>query len=147
MNIVCERLNQLLADTSVLYAKIQNYHWNVKGVQFYAIHAKTEALYNIMTTMRDDLAERIIQIGGTPIVTLKGILQKTRIKEEENIVFDAKCIVQNILKDFEFFHKEFVELSNLEGVDIVTGNYAQDQLAFLEKEIWMMRAFLTSVEC
>lgn len=147
MDTLCDKLNQLLADTSILYAKIQNYHWNAKGIQFYSIHAKTEELYNKMADMRDDLAERIIQVGGTPIVTYKGILQKSRIKEEESVTFDTKCIIQNILKDFEFFHKEFVELSTLECVDTVTSNYAEDQLAFLEKEIWMMKASLSNVQC
>ena len=36
------KLNELLADLNVFYRKLQNYHWNVEGKDFFQVHAKLE---------------------------------------------------------------------------------------------------------
>lgn len=137
-----EKLNQLLADSSVLFAKIHNYHWNIKGNQFFGIHAKTEELYDYIATLYDDLAERNLQIGGKPIVTLKKILEVSKIAEEEKTDFDAKYVIQNILKDLEYLIKEFTALAAVAEGDSVTIAFADERKAYFEKQVWMLRAFL-----
>ena len=37
-----EKLNKLLADLNVFYRKLQNYHWYVKGSDFFIAHKKLE---------------------------------------------------------------------------------------------------------
>ena len=43
-----EKLNKLLSDLNVFYRKLQNYHWNVKGHDFFTIHAKLEEYYRVL---------------------------------------------------------------------------------------------------
>ena len=138
-----EKLNALLADSHVMFTKLHNYHWNIKGPEFFHIHEKTEALYNHFGASYDAIAERILQIGGTPIVTLKQSLEKTRIKEEDKITFDAGHVVKSIVEDFIFLTKEFKQLSEMAGEDSTTQAYADEQVSFLEKEVWMFRSFLS----
>lgn len=134
------KLNNILADANVMYTKLHNYHWNVKGMQFYGLHAKTEEFYGTFATIYDDVAERILQLGGKPLVTLKQILATTRIKEEERTEFEAKDVVKGLLEDFKFFHGEFKNLSS--NSDAITTAYADDKVGMLEKEIWMLRSML-----
>lgn len=47
-----QALNQQVANFSILYVKIHNYHWYVKGEQFFTLHAKFEELYNDVTQKR-----------------------------------------------------------------------------------------------
>ncbi|AVP87434.1 putative DNA protection during starvation protein 2 [Candidatus Phycorickettsia trachydisci] len=141
MTKVSEKLNQFLANSLVLFAKLHNYHWNVKGVEFYVIHKKTEELYKFIESLYDDFAERILQIGGTPIVTLKQALEMATIVEEKKTSFDAKYVVKNIVKDFEFLVKELKILADLAKEDIVTNLYVDEKAAFLEKEIWTLKSF------
>lgn len=142
MSEISNKLNLLLADSAVLFTKLHNYHWNIQGVQFFGIHQKTEELYEYVSTMYDDLAERNLQIGGTPLVSLKQYLEKARISEDEKTDFNAKYVVEKIAADFEFLVKEFKELSEMSENDPVTAAYADDQTAFFEKQIWMLKAFL-----
>lgn len=134
------KLNSILADANVMYTKLHNYHWNVKGMQFYGLHAKTEEFYGTFALIYDDVAERILQLGGTPLVTLKQILATARIKEEERTEFSANDVVKALLEDFKFFHGEFKTLSG--NTDATTTAYADEQVAMLEKEIWMLRSML-----
>ena len=41
-----QNLNELLADLNVFYRKLQNYHWNAQGKDFFRTHEKLEELYN-----------------------------------------------------------------------------------------------------
>ncbi len=142
MTPVTDKLNLLIADSLVFYTKLHNYHWNIKGLQFLSLHEKTESYYTHFSTVFDDLAERALQLGEKPVVTLKKILEITRLQEESSHDFSANQVVSNILRDFEHFLKEFKELSSIAGDDVTTTNYADDQIAFLEKEMWMMRSML-----
>ena len=62
MSKVNEKMNVLLADLNVLYRKVQNYHWNVDGRNFFTIHAKLEEYYNEINEQIDEIAERILSI-------------------------------------------------------------------------------------
>ena len=68
-NQLVELLNKNLANMQVLYVKLHNYHWNVKGINFKPIHEMTEAYYNYFAEQYDEVAERIVQLGGKPLVT------------------------------------------------------------------------------
>lgn len=135
-----EKLNQLQADALVMYTKLHNYHWNVKGIQFYGLHEKTETFYTHFSVLYDDLAERILQLGSKPLVTMKAILEKTNITEESSTSFSASEVVDNIHKDFSYFLKNFKELSSISENDSTTQAFADEQTAFLEKEIWMLNS-------
>jgi starvation-inducible DNA-binding protein len=67
-------LNKQIANWSVLYTKLHNYHWYVKGGQFFTLHVKFEEFYNEAGLHVDELAERLLAIGGKPAATLKEYL-------------------------------------------------------------------------
>ncbi|MDV2888516.1 ferritin-like domain-containing protein, partial [Alkalihalophilus pseudofirmus] len=50
-------LNKQIANWSVLYMKLHNYHWYVKGEQFFTLHVKFEEFYNEAGLHVDELAE------------------------------------------------------------------------------------------
>ena len=69
-----EALNLYLANLNVLYRKVQNYHWNLIGKDFFEIHVKLEEYYTEINTQIDDVAENILAIGGRPLGTMKDYL-------------------------------------------------------------------------
>ncbi|EQC46462.1 putative DNA protection during starvation protein 2 [Bacteriovorax sp. BSW11_IV] len=142
MKNITEKMNLILADLHILGTKAQNYHWNIKGERFFEIHAKTEGYYDHLQEVYDALAERILQLGGRPLVTLKQILEVGRISEDASTDFNAKYVVENILKDFDFLRTEFKALSQMSEGDTTTVAFADEQVAFLDKETWMLRSFL-----
>jgi starvation-inducible DNA-binding protein len=56
-------LSKLLADSYTLYLKTHNYHWNVAGPQFSALHQMFEVQYTELAAAIDQIAERIRALG------------------------------------------------------------------------------------
>ncbi|MDR1977004.1 MAG: DNA starvation/stationary phase protection protein [Campylobacteraceae bacterium] len=141
---VVEQLKSIQADAIALFVKIHNYHWNIKGLQFASVHAYTEGLYEKVATIYDDTAERILQIGSKPILTLDDIAATTRVKTEKGDSFDTKYVLENIYEDFSSLLGEFKALAKLaeEDEDKVTATYADDQAKELEKELWKLKQTL-----
>lgn len=137
---VIEQLKQIEVDANALFVKLHNYHWNIKGLQFYSVHEYTEKLYDMMSDVYDDTAERILQLGEKPVVTIEDIIKLTKIKTEKESSFDTKYVVENIIKDLEYMLKSWKKLSDIadEAKDKATVAMADEQIAILEKELWMV---------
>ncbi|MGB5505290.1 MAG: DNA starvation/stationary phase protection protein [Sulfurovum sp.] len=144
MSKVTKNLKQLQADAHALFVKIHNYHWNVKGMDFEPVHLKTEEIYNTMSTLYDDAAERVIQLGGKPYLTLDDLAKATNIKTEKGDTFKSKEVVKNIITDYKYLHKLFQELSDDadNANDKTTAAFADDNVAVLEKELWMLDSMI-----
>lgn len=82
---IVEPLNLLLANYHVHYQKLRNYHWNVKGPDFFDIHEQFEMQYNEAKLNIDDVAERIRVFGYTPMSTLKEYLANRKLKKRDPI--------------------------------------------------------------
>ena len=142
---VIEQLRIMQADSIVLYMKVHNYHWNVRGSDFPQAHKALEEIYDEFADMFDDLAERVAQLGGTPVVTLSEALKVTKIKEETKTSFTSKETLKEVLKIYEQLETDFETLASLaekEG-DRVTTAYCDDKISGLQKAIWMVNAQLS----
>lgn len=137
-------LKQLQADTLVFFTKTHNHHWNVKGRDFSQVHTATEEIYNQFAEIFDSLAERIIQLGEVPYVTLKEIINNSKIKEENKTSFNSKEVMESILEDYKYFLINFKKLSEIAAKenDTTTQGFADSQISHLEKAIWMLKAQL-----
>lgn len=144
MKKLTKQLKVLQASSLVMFTKIHNYHWNIKGMQFFPIHEMTEKIYGEFSTIYDDCAERVLQLGEKPLILLSELEENSIIKEDKKTDFDAKYVLKNILSDFETLLKEFKKLSKLaeENGDNTTVAFADDNTAHLEKNIWMIKASL-----
>jgi len=144
MSKVISQLKQLQADSHALFIKIHNYHWNVKGMDFNPVHAHTEEIYNSMATLYDDTAERVIQLGGKPHLTMSELMNATKIKEESGDSFGSKKVVKNIIKDFKYLCSSFSALSDEadKAGDKTTAAFADDNVAIYEKELWILGAMI-----
>ena len=136
-------LNVLVSDLNVMFVKLHHHHWYVTGVQFYAMHELFETLYKEMNTLYDDVAERLITIGGKPASTLKDYLALTTIKEAEGFLKPLEMI-QSVLDDLshltQIVKNALVEAQELN--DEVTADMMIGALASFEKHIWMLQAML-----
>ena len=142
MKELVKQLNQNLADVQVLYVKLHNYHWNVKGPHFFGIHKQTEEYYDYFAGVYDDVAERILQIGEKPLTTLKSYLETTKISEEIKQEFSATEEINNLVNDFEYVINEFKKTSEIDaGKNDLTSQAVDDEnVAQLEKSLLMLKA-------
>lgn len=143
MSKAVEGLNVLTADAIVLFQKLHHYHWYVKGEQFFGLHVKFEELYNYWMQVFDDVAERVLTVGGEPPRTLARSLKLTTLKEDESIPGPNE-MVQNLIKDFESVVAsagKTLEAAEAEG-DRGTANLLDAIRDQVQKDVWMLKAFL-----
>ncbi|MFP3392417.1 Dps family protein [Brevibacillus sp. SIMBA_076] len=143
MTTVTNLLNKQVANWTVLYTKLHNFHWNVKGPHFFTLHQKFEELYTEAAGHIDILAERVLSIGGKPVATLSASLQTASIAEAQGNE-SAEQMVETVVRDFAILLEE-TKLA-MEAADQAGDEATADMLlairSGLEKHVWMLEAFL-----
>lgn len=135
-------LNRLLSNYQVHYQKLRNFHWNVKGGDFFDIHEKFEEMYTEAITHIDDIAERIRIFGQHPKSTLKEYLEESEIKEAPHDLSSYE-MVQEIRSDLQkllSFMMDALSAANDIG-DAGTHNMLNTMIKSAEKWHWMWTAF------
>ncbi len=140
-----ENLNQLLADATVFYQKLRHYHWNVSGPRFYQYHALFESLYDAWADAIDEIAERILQLGGVPRHTLADMLAVATISEDPEIP-NGEMMLERTVADLQLLHREMCAVGNIAeaGADRVTTGLLDGLCAGIEKNLWMIGATLAA---
>ena len=80
---VVSALHQLLADFQVHYTNLRGFHWDIKGHGFFVLHGKFEDMYNDAAEKVDEIAERILMLGGTPENKFSEYLKVAKVKANE----------------------------------------------------------------
>jgi len=140
---LADGLNKLLADYMMFYQNTRGLHWNIKGEKFFELHLKFEELYTNLLLKVDDVAERILTLGATPLHTFDDYKNTAKIKIVKD-VSDGKKGVETILGALEILIGRQRELLNLsadagdEGTNALMSDYIREQ----EKLVWMYSSFL-----
>ena len=136
-----EKLNLLLADLVVEYHKLQNFHWYVKGRNFFTLHSKLEEIYNGINKTIDEIAENILIIEGMPLGSLKEFLSHSKIKEAERRYVCGGYILKEIILDFNYLIKSVKEIKT--EADKINEYSISDLMSDCIKEfgktIWMLK--------
>lgn len=138
-----KELNILLANYQVFYMNVRGFHWNIKGENFFELHAKFEELYDDLLVKIDEIAERILTLGGEPMHTYTDYMSTSRIKEAKSVSGDKKS-VSLLLDSFGILlekQRKILQLSeeaNDEGTNALMSDYIREQ----EKMVWMYNAYL-----
>ena len=74
-------LNQQLCDIIDLQAQAKQAHWNVKGPSFIALHELFDKAYEEIDEFVDEIAERIVQLGGVALGTVRISAKHSRLAE------------------------------------------------------------------
>ena len=136
------KLNEFLADLNIFYRKLQNYHWNIEGKDFFQVHVKLEELYDEINEQIDEIAEHIAILGGQPLGTMKDYLEKSSIKEAENKKIKSEEIYNNILSDYEELLKKTIEIKEKSEneKEYSTSSLIDDYIKEYGKIIWMIKS-------
>ena len=78
---VIEVLAARLADAIDLQTQTKQAHWNVKGPSFIALHELFDKIATDVTGYVDELAERIVQLGGTTAGTVRQVARASSLPE------------------------------------------------------------------
>lgn len=138
-----EKLNQLLANYQTFYMNSRGFHWNIKGEKFFELHLKFEELYNDLFLKIDEIAERILTLGHTPLHTYQDYGRLSTVTQAKNVTNGSEA-VQSILDSFKTLlplQREILDIAgeaNDEGTNALMSDYIREQ----EKLVWMYSAYL-----
>jgi len=142
-NVVTE-LQQLLADFQVFYTNLRGLHWNVKGKNFFVLHAQFENLYNNAAEKVDEIAERILMLDGVPAHNFSDYLKVSKVKES-GYVADGDAGLAHVLDTYKYFiasERSILTIASDAG-DEATVAMMSDYIKEQEKMVWMLVAYNT----
>lgn len=136
-------LNTLLANFQTYYQNLRGIHWNIKGKRFFDLHVKFEELYNDANIKVDEIAERILTLGGVPQHTFEDYAKNATVPVGKNISKDEDGIrlIVDSLAELLILERKILAVSddaNDEGTNSMMSDFITEQ----EKTVWMMKAWL-----
>ncbi len=137
---ISDELLIFLSETYGLYAKTHNFHWNVTGPEFDALHKMFETHYNELWTATDDIAERIRALGQF----IPGDYAAKTTITLSNDVPVAHQMIQQLIDGHETVlraARTVLPLAQQAG-DEVTVGLLVDRMGIHEKTAWMLRSLL-----
>jgi starvation-inducible DNA-binding protein len=135
-------LSGCLADSIDLYNATRHAHWNVKGPSFGSLHTLFEEFYTQLATDIDEVAERLVQLGGTAMGTSQSVQGSTRLQPYPAELKAGMDHVHALLDRYSQVAKEYRagidttdEAGDADTADILTGISKN-----LDKAVWMLEA-------
>lgn len=140
---VADELTHLLADTYTVYLKTQNFHWNVTGPHFPALHALFETQYEELAEANDVIAERIRALGGIAPASFSEFQKLSSLKDSSGKL-SAEQMIKTLLKDHEtiLHHLDIIFAQAEKANDQGTVDMLTERMRAHEKTAWMLRSSL-----
>lgn len=135
-------LNSRLADAIDLKSQAKQAHWNVKGMNFIALHELFDQVATDVETHIDDIAERVTTLGGTAIGTIRAAAQNSSLSEYPLEISDGAAHVDALSTALADFGKkirsgidETNDLGDADTADLFTGISRS-----IDKFLWFVEA-------
>jgi starvation-inducible DNA-binding protein len=137
-----ELLNARLAGAIDLYLQTKQAHWNVKGPSFIALHELFDKLGESLEGNIDDMAERIVALGGIAEGTLGAVSARTRLEPYPLDLSEGMAHVDALADAYAVLGKavrkgidDAGKAGDADTSDLLTGVSRE-----LDKSLWLLEA-------
>jgi starvation-inducible DNA-binding protein len=97
----CRLLNEILADTTILYALYKKAHWNAAGPTFYQLHLLFDKHADEQLELIDAIAERVQMLGGISVGDPRHAAELTTIERPPNGAEEVPVVLGRLLDAHE----------------------------------------------
>ena len=97
----CETLNQVLADSTILFNLYKKHHWLVSGHTFYQLHLLFDKHADEQLELIDQLAERVQTLGGIAVSDPRHVAEITKIERPPNGREEVPVMISRLLEAHE----------------------------------------------
>lgn len=94
----CVALNEILADTMVLYSLYKKHHWLVAGPTFYQLHLLFDKHAEEQLALIDDVAERVQALGGIAVGDPRHAAELTTIPRPPDGAEEVAVMIDRTLR-------------------------------------------------
>jgi starvation-inducible DNA-binding protein len=136
-------MEKLLANTFVLSLKSKNFHWNVRGPNFFSLHTLFEGQYTELDAALDTIAESIRQNGLIVQATLTFYNQAADIQSVHGDI-SANDMLKALAADHQLLVDTITNALGPQGLDLTPGqeDLLITRLAAHKKAHWMLESSL-----
>ena len=133
-------LQPVLTDLIAYGLLIKQFHWNVTGSNFRAVHLQMDDIYNDVLVGIDNIAERIVACGSSPLGTAKSVAADTEVGNASGgFIADHDVVLLAGQATHELIGLIRSRMDEIETIDTVTADLLHQTVAQLEKHHWMLR--------
>jgi starvation-inducible DNA-binding protein len=138
-----ELLDARLADATDLQTQLKQAHWNVKGPTFIALHELFDKINEAVEDYVDDLAERVVQLGGTAHGTARQVAKPSTLPEYPTVTAgrDHAEAVAAVLAAFGKLARAGIDQADELG-DKDTADIFTEISRGVDKWLWFVEAHL-----
>ena len=137
-------LNASLADLIDLGLQAKQSHWNVKGPTFIALHELFDSIAEVVGEFVDDVAERIVALGGIAEGTIGIVSKRTKLASYPVNITSGKDHVEALSTALATVGKSVrsdidkaTDLGDADSADLLTGISRS-----IDKNLWFVEAHL-----
>jgi starvation-inducible DNA-binding protein len=141
----CQRLNQCLADSQILYALYKKHHWLMRGPTFYQLHLLLDKHAGEQIALIDTIAERVQTLGGIAVGDPRHVAEITKISRPPNGVEEVPAMLSRLLEAHETIlaeaHDAAARVQEL-GDDGTNDLFVSDVIRTGELQAWFLAEHL-----
>jgi starvation-inducible DNA-binding protein len=138
---IIELLDARLADAIDLQTQLKQAHWNVKGPTFIGLHELFDKINEAVEDYVDDLAERVVQLGGVAHGTARQVAKSSTLSEFPAVTGcrDHVEAVATVLAAFGKLARAGIERADKAG-DKDTADLFTEISRGVDKWLWFVEA-------
>ncbi|UNX53635.1 DNA starvation/stationary phase protection protein [Georgenia sp. TF02-10] len=139
--IVETSLQEALVDLLDLSLQGKQAHWNIHGPFFRSLHLQLDDIVSLVRSASDDVAERLVAVGGTPDGRASTVSDTSGIGQIDG----GRLPTDKVIRMFEEKLQGAADrikghLDELDEVDHQSTDLLTSIATGLEKQAWMLRA-------
>jgi starvation-inducible DNA-binding protein len=144
----CELLNEILADSMVLYSLYKKHHWLVAGPTFYQLHLLFDKHAEEQNELIDLLAERVQSVGGIAVGDPRHAAELTTVPRPPDGAEEVAVMIDRTLHAHEIvIEKVRAAITKTEEADDWGSNdlLMGDVLRRHELQVWFLAEHVVPV--
>lgn len=141
----CQLLNQILADSLILYNLYKKHHWVMRGPTFYQLHLLLDKHATEQLELIDTIAERVQTLGGVAIADPRHVAEVTTIERPPNGVEEVPVMLSRLLTAHETIItqiREAIEKTTQNSDGGTNDLLMSDVLRTHEMQVWFLSEHL-----
>jgi starvation-inducible DNA-binding protein len=141
----CALVNQILADTIILYHLYKKHHWLMRGHTFYQLHLLLDKHASEQIELIDALGERVQTLGGVAIADPRHVAEVTKIQRPPNGAEEVPVMLSRLLEAHELIIGELREAIDETAVNQDSGTndlLVSQALRTHETQVWFLAEHL-----
>ena len=141
-------LNQINADTIILYNLYKKHHWMMRGPTFYQLHLLLDKHAGEQLALIDLMAERVQTLGGVAIADPRHVAEVTTIPRPPNGVEGVPAMLSRLLEAHEIIIEKVrdgIRRTAENGDDGTNDLLMSDVLRTNELQVWFIAEHLVDV--